>query len=152
MKRDNNGSINQTLKPLVVIASIYFRQSNSSGDRILIDLVHKSVPVAIASENSFILNVEIETTTWGQQQLAENTDVLVNCQIQVFMKPLSPMTHQQFWKSLVSTVLIHNRKNYTLSFAPVKIVSGLYSFQLLLLTSGLRSRPILFEMSPIIMR
>lgn len=135
----------QTPGPIANFTAIYFLQNTHQSPIISINLGQKQASRSLIEASEFSLVVEILTTQFGQRLLSRSADVLIKCQIQTFMKPLGSIHEQKIWESLASTVLHNEQKEYRLQFQPAQINRGFYSLQLLLLTSGARSLPLLFE-------
>ncbi|MGD1861354.1 MAG: hypothetical protein ACFB0E_15465 [Leptolyngbyaceae cyanobacterium] len=139
----------QNPNSIVNFAAIYFLDNTYQSPIISANLERRCLSTSLLDSLDYSLVVENSTTEFGQRLLSRSADVLIKCQVQAFMKPLSSIYQQKLWESLASTVLSNEQTEYRIKFQPTRINQGFYSLQLLLVTSGVQSLPLLFEI-PII--
>ncbi|MBE7381310.1 MAG: hypothetical protein F6J95_007855 [Leptolyngbya sp. SIO1E4] len=131
--------------PALHIQAVTLFQTNNPNSPIAVDIPHQTIPPALSSQSPFILELTFELTAGGQQQLTQQTDAPILCQIQVFAKPLSPIRGTHRWREALSLPLSPTQKSYTTRLTPVLLGAGLYSLQVLLLIHRLPSSPMLLE-------
>lgn len=132
-------------QPLVSISRLEFIQPGNPSSPVLLDLVPKRIPAALLENMPFTLSINFAITPKGKQQLAKKETGFVSCQIQAFVKPLSPIRSTNHWKSSLSKLLSAAETHYQAQFPSISLGGGIYSLQLLILMSNLRSVPVLLE-------
>lgn len=136
---------NKVFGSIVTVSEIIFHQTGNINSPISLDLSQKLIPAELLENLNFSLALTLELNEVGKAVITQYSDQLISCQVQTFAKPLSPMRSGQHWKSSLSTTLFPQRDKYCVEFQPISMANGIYSLQLLLLVSNLRSSPVLLE-------
>jgi len=135
----------QRSRPCLTVTELLFAQGTRSHPPLPVDRLRTTIPPALEGNVPFVLELAFELTAWGAHQLTGYADELVTCQIQTFAKPLSPISGRDHWRQSTAVPLLANKLSYYVQIPPASLGVGIYSLQILLLLSHLRSSPILLE-------
>jgi hypothetical protein len=132
-------------QPLLEIQHIVFLQIGNPDSPITISDSPDRIPPALKCDSPFSLEIAWNVTPWSKQQLAQSPEELNTCQIQAYIKPLSPIQSSDHWRTSASLPVVPAEDNYCTRLESITLGAGIYSLQILCLMSTLRSSPVLVE-------